>query len=99
MADPLDYEFLRTASPQEVALHLRRITLSEQHSPDATTEQLLHGVESEALPPMVYALWTSSCPDHSATLAGLQQSHSIIVRSSAIRNFRRKFRTAECESL
>jgi hypothetical protein len=99
MADPLDYEFLRTASPQEVALHLRRITLSEQHSPDAITEQLLHGVESEALPPMVYALWTSSCPDHSATLAGLQQSHSIIVRSSAIRNFRRKFRTAECESL
>jgi hypothetical protein len=48
---------------------------------------------------MVYALWTSSCPDHTATLAGLQQSHSIIVRSSAIRNFRRRLRTAECESL
>jgi hypothetical protein len=99
MADPLDYEFLRTASPQDVALHLRQITLSEQHSPDAITQQLLQGVESEALPPMVYALWTSSCPDHSATLAGLQQSHSIIVRSSAIRNFRRRFRTADCESL
>jgi hypothetical protein len=99
MADPLDYEFLRTASPQDVALHLRQITLSEQHSPDAITQQLLQGVESGALPPMVYALWTSSCPDHSATLAGLQQSHSVIVRSSAIRNFRRRFRTADCESL
>lgn len=99
MADPLDFAFLRAASPQDVALHLRRITLGEQHSPDAITQQLLRVVESEALPPMVYALWTSSCPDHSATLAGLQQSHSIVVRSSAIRNFRRRFRTADCDNL
>jgi hypothetical protein len=99
MADLLDYDFLRTASPQDVALHLHQIALSEQHSSDAITRQLLREVDSEALPPMVYALWTSACPNHSATVAGLQQSHSIVVRSSAIRNFRRRFRTAECESL
>ena len=99
MADPLDCEFLRTSSQQDVALHLRRITLGEQYSPDAIARQLLRGVDSEVLPPMVYALWTSSCPDHSATVAGLQQSHSIVVRSSAIRNFRRRFRTVDCESL
>ena len=99
MADPLDCEFLRTSSQQDVALHLRRITLGEQYSPDAIARQLLREVDSEVLPPMVYALWTSSCPDHSATVAGLQQSHSIVVRSSAIRNFRRRFRTVDCESL
>jgi hypothetical protein len=99
MADPLAFEFLRTASPQDIALHLRRITLGEQYSPDDITQQLLRGVESEALPPMVYALWTSSCPDHSATVAGLRHSHSIVVRSSAIRNFRRRFRTADCDKL
>ena len=99
MADPLDCNFLRTASQQDVALHLRRISLSEQYSPDAIARQLLRGVDSEVLPPMVYALWTSSCPDHSATVAGLQHSHSVVVRSSAIRNFRRRFRTADCENL
>ena len=99
MADSLDDEYLRIARPQDVALYLRRIALSRQHNQEAITRQLLQAVESQALPPMVYALWTSSCPDHSATIAGLQQSHSIIVRSSAIRNFRRRFRTADCESL
>jgi hypothetical protein len=29
MADPLNYEYLRTASPQDVAHHLRRIALNE----------------------------------------------------------------------
>jgi len=97
MADILDHDFLRTARPKDVALHLRR--LDQNQSQEPVTQQLLDGVESGSLPPMVYALWTSSCPNHSATIAGLQQSHSIIVRSSAIRNFRRRFRTADCEGL
>lgn len=99
MAALLEHEYLRTASPKDAALHLHHIALSRRISPDHITQQLLEAVKSESLPPMVYALRTSSCPDHSATVAGMRQSHSIIVRSSAIRNFRRRFRTTDCESL
>lgn len=99
MASLLEHEALRTASPKDVALHLHNIALNKQLDSDTITEQLLEAIGSESLPPMVYALWTSSCPDHSATVAGMRQSQSIIVRSSAIRNFRRRFRTADCEGL
>lgn len=96
MATLKDHAFLRHAHPKEVALHLRTIAQKQQESPESISRQLLHAIETELVPPMVYALWTSSCPDDSATVAGLRQSSSIIVRSSAIRNFRRKFRTSNC---
>ena len=99
MAVTLDHDFLRSAPPKDVALHLRKLALANLDNPDAISERLLQAIESESVPPMVFALWTSACPNDSATIAGMQCSHSIIVRSSAIRNFRRRLRTAKCEKL
>ena len=99
MAATLNNRFLRTAHPKDVALHLRELALANRHNPKAISDQILTAIASESVPPMVFALWTSACPDDSATVAGMQCSHSIIVRSSAIRNFRRRLRTAKCEEL
>lgn len=99
MAATLDNRFLRTAHPKDVALHLRGLALANIHSLSAISDQLLATIASESIPPMVFALWTSACPDDSATVAGMRCSHSIIVRSSAIRNFRRRLRTSKCEEL
>jgi len=99
MVATLDNRFLRTAHPKDVALHLRKLALANTHSLNAISDQLLAAIASESVPPMIFALWTSACPDDSATVAGMKCSHSIIVRSSAIRNFRRRLRTAKCEEL
>lgn len=99
MATALDNRFLRTANPKNVALHLRELALANAENLSVISDQLLTAIASESIPPMVFALWTSACPDDSATFAGMHCSHSIIVRSSAIRNFRRRLRTANCEQL
>jgi hypothetical protein len=96
MAATLDNRFLRTAHPKDVALHLRELALANRNNLNAISNQLLAAIASESVPPMIFALWTSACPDDSATVAGMKCSHSIIVRSSAIRNFRRRLRTAKC---
>ncbi|KAM0706072.1 hypothetical protein Q7P35_006620 [Cladosporium inversicolor] len=99
MTVTLNNRFLRTAHPKDIALHLRELALANTHSLNAISDQLLAAIASESVPPMIFALWTSACPDDSATVAGMQCSHSIIVRSSAIRNFRRRLRSAKCEEL
>jgi hypothetical protein len=99
MVATLDHRFLRTAPPKDIALRLRKLALANLDSLDAISEQLLEAIASESVPPMVFALWTSACPNDSATVAGMQCSHSIVVRSSAIRNFRRRLRTAKCENI
>lgn len=99
MAITLDHTFLRTAEPKDVAIYLHTLALDEPHQLEAVSGQLLLAIECESLPPMVFALWTSACPDDSATVAGMQFGKSIIVRSSAIRNFRRRLRTTRCGSL
>ena len=99
MAATLDNRFLRTAQPKDVALHLRELARANTHSPNAISDQLLAAIASESIPPMVFALWTSACPDNSATVSGMHCSHSVIVRSSAIRNFRRRLRTTKCDKL
>lgn len=99
MAITLDHTFLRTAEPKDVAVYLHALALDEPQQLDAISRQLLQAIECESLPPLVFALWTSACPDDSATVAGMQFEKSIIVRSSAIRNFRRRLRTTRCVSL
>ncbi|KAM0723538.1 hypothetical protein Q7P37_000525 [Cladosporium fusiforme] len=99
MDDPLDHRFLRTGDAKDIALHLRRLASDNPQSLDALSQQLLQAISSESVPPMIYALWTSACPDESAVAAGLRQSDSVIIRSSAIRTFRRRLRTSTCDQL
>lgn len=99
MAITLDHSFLRSAHPKDAALLLHELALANTHDLNAISDQLLDAITSEAVPPMLFALWTSACPDDSATVAGMNCSQSIIVRSSAIRNFRRRLRTAKCGDL
>lgn len=93
---PLDYQLLRTSHPQYAGPYLHRIATEKKASTDAISQELLHTVASQSLPPRVYELWLCACPDETAIVLGLQQSTSVLVRRAAIKAFRRWFRTSKC---
>lgn len=92
----LDHDLLRTAHPSQAGPYLHKIAATEEFDTALVSQELLHAVAIESLPPRVYKLWLGACPDTTAITLGLKQTHSSMIRTTAIRAFRRWFRTAEC---
>ncbi|KAK6435987.1 hypothetical protein LTR95_007829 [Oleoguttula sp. CCFEE 5521] len=82
------------AEPAELASYLRK-HMVEAPDTEIISSNLLQSVAIEAIPPRVYKVWLSVCPDASAIAAGLQQRHSVFCRVGAIKEFRRRFRTGK----
>lgn len=99
----LDYELLGTAETGDAALYLRAVASDNPLSIHAITESLLHGIAlddtTKAVPPNIFSVWASACPDESAIAAGMRYQGSVVVRSSAIWAFGHRFHTAKCEQL
>jgi hypothetical protein len=93
---PLDHQLLRTSHPKHAGPYLHKIATENKATTDAISQELLDAVASQSLPPDVYKLWLCACPDETAWVLGLQQSHSILVQRCAIKAFRRRFRTSKC---
>nr|OQO24152.1 hypothetical protein B0A51_08995 [Rachicladosporium sp. CCFEE 5018] len=80
--------------PAELASYLRK-HMVEAPDTEIISSNLLQSVAIEAIPPRVYKVWLSVCPDASAIAAGLRQMHSVFCRVGAIKEFRRRFRTGQ----
>lgn len=93
MAFSVDHDFLRNSHPRDAGPYLHKIASQKQVAASAISQEILQAVAIESLPPRVYTLWLSACPDESAVALGLQQTDSVLVRSAAITDFRRWFRT------
>jgi hypothetical protein len=96
MAFSLDHHFLRNTHPQEAGPYLHRVAKQKQINTTAVSQELLHSTANQSLPPRVYKLWLCACPDTTAIILGLQQTHSLFIRTAAIKSFHRWFRTAKC---
>jgi hypothetical protein len=96
MAFSLDHHFLRTTHPQHAGPYLHNIAQEKHVNTIAISQELLHATAIESLPPRVYKLWLCACPDTTAIILGLRQTHSNLIRTAAIRAFHKWFRTARC---
>jgi hypothetical protein len=96
MAFSLDHHLLRTTHPREAGPYLHKIAQEKHVDTTAISQGLLHATAIESLPPRVYKLWLCACPDTTAIIFGLRQTHSHLIRTAAIRAFHRWFRTAKC---
>jgi hypothetical protein len=96
MAFSLDHHFLRTTHPREAGPYLHTIAQEKHVNTTAISQELLHATAIESLPPRVYKLWLCACPDTTAIILGLRQTHSHLIRISSIKDFHRWFRTAKC---
>jgi hypothetical protein len=96
MAFSLDHHFLRTTHPCQAGPYLHKFAQEQQANTTAISQELLHATAIESLPPRAYKLWLCACPDATAIILGLRQTHSNIIRTAAIRAFHKWFRTAKC---
>ncbi|KAM0694872.1 hypothetical protein Q7P36_005228 [Cladosporium allicinum] len=96
MAFSLDHHFLRNTHPREAGPYLHNIAQKRELSTTGVSQELLDAIAIESLPPRVYKLWLCACPDTTAIILGLRQTHSNLIRTAAIRAFHRWFRTAKC---
>jgi hypothetical protein len=96
MAFSVDHHFLRTTHPREAGPYLHKIAQEKHVDTTTISQELLHATAIESLPPRVYKLWLCACPDTTAIILGLRQTHSHLIRTAAIRAFHRWFRTAKC---
>jgi hypothetical protein len=92
----LDHQLLRNSHPKHSGPYLHKVVTEGKSSTDAISQELLHAVTNQSLPPQSYELWLCACPDETAIVLGLQQSQSVLVRRGAIKAFKRWFRTSKC---
>ncbi|KAF4813029.1 hypothetical protein CGCTS75_v013859 [Colletotrichum tropicale] len=90
---PLDHVALRCGTPAEVAQYLRGVRASTT-DPAPITTQLHDAVAQGSIPHAVFALWTPLHRDARSTVAGLQQSESLLERKTAIKAFVKATRSA-----
>ncbi|KAI8245597.1 hypothetical protein K4K55_001265 [Colletotrichum sp. SAR 10_96] len=90
---PLDHVALRFGTPAEVAQYLRGVRASTT-DPAPITTQLHDAVAQGSIPHAVFALWTPLHRDARSTVAGLQQSESLLERKTAIKAFVKATRSA-----
>jgi hypothetical protein len=90
MANPFSNSTLRESPPKELAIHLRK--LLGQFPEQEISTHLLSAVEVESLPPTVLLVWLSISRSPATTLQALKQEFSILVRSVAIKRFKKDLR-------
>ncbi|KAH0428993.1 hypothetical protein CcaCcLH18_08746 [Colletotrichum camelliae] len=90
---PLDHVALRSGTPAEVAQYLRAVR-SSTTDPAPITTHLHDAVAQGSIPHAVFALWTPLHRDAGSTVAGLQQSESLLERKTAIKAFVKATRSA-----
>ncbi|KAK6436539.1 hypothetical protein LTR95_007267 [Oleoguttula sp. CCFEE 5521] len=88
----LDARQMCSVEPAELASYLRKHLL-EAPDTEIISSNLLQSIALEAIPPRIYRVWLSVCPDANAIAAGLRQTHSVSCRVSALKEFTRRFRT------
>ncbi|KAM0720015.1 hypothetical protein Q7P37_004150 [Cladosporium fusiforme] len=99
MAFSLSHDFLRQEHPRITGPYLHKVAPEKHITTYAISQEILQSIAAETLPPRVYALWLSACPDENAIVLGLRQTDSVIVRSDAIKGFYRWFRTATYQQI
>ena len=90
MANPFGNSTLRESPPNELAIHLRQL-LREFPEQEISTH-LFSAVEFESLPPTVLLVWLSISRSPATVLQALKQEYSILVRSTAIKRFKKDLR-------
>jgi hypothetical protein len=90
MANLLGSSILRESPPKELAIHLRQL-LGKFPEQDIST-YLFSAAEAESLPPTVLLVWLSISRSPATVLQALKQEYSILVRSAAIKRFKKDLR-------